>query len=63
MIGAKVSRSPGVVVVTAEEDAVVKLSGRSFKLRAYRPLRLRAVGQPVVTLAAAMNPARTTVLR
>ncbi len=63
VIGAKVKRSPGLVVVTAEEDAVVELAGRSFKLRAYRPLRLRAVGRPVVTLSAAMNPERITVLR
>ena len=63
VVGAKVRRAPGVVVVTAEEDAVVRLAGRSFKLRAYRPLRLRAVGRPVVTLSAAMNPARTTVVR
>ena len=63
VVGAKVRRAPGVVVVTAEEDAVVTLAGRSFKLRAYRPLRLRAAGRPVVTLSAAMNPARKTVLR
>ncbi len=63
VVGAKVRRGPGHVVVTAEEDAVVTLGGRSFKLRAYRPLRLRSVGRPVVTLAAAMNPARKTVLR
>jgi hypothetical protein len=63
VVGATVKRAPGVVVVTAEEDAVVTLGGRSFKLRAYRSLRLRAAGRPVVTLSAAMNPARTTVLR
>ena len=63
VVGAKVRRPPGVVVVTAEEDAVVRLAGRTFKLRAYRPLRLRALGRPVVTLSAAMNPGRTTVVR
>ncbi len=63
VIGAKVKRSPGLVVVTAEEDAVVDLGGRSFKLRAYRPLTLRAAGRPVVTLLAAMNLERQTVLR
>jgi hypothetical protein len=63
VVGAMVKRAPGVVVVTAEEDAVVTLAGRSFKLRAYRPLRLPALGRPVVTLAAAMNPVRKTVLR
>ena len=62
-MGAKVRRAPGVVVVSAEEDAVVRLAGRTFKLRAYRPLRLRAVGRPVVTLSAAMNPGRKTVVR
>ncbi|MDX6422731.1 MAG: polysaccharide biosynthesis protein PslG [Gaiellaceae bacterium] len=63
VVGAKVRRAPGVVVVSAEEDAVVRLGARSFKLRAYRPLRLRAAGRPVVTLSAAMNPARKTVVR
>jgi hypothetical protein len=63
VVGAQVTRAPGVVVLTAEEDAVATLAGRSFKLRAYRPLRLRAAGRPVVTLSAAMNPARKTILR
>lgn len=63
VVGAKVRRAPGLVVVTAEEDAVVKVGTRSFKLRAYRPLTVRQVGRPVVTLSAAMNPQRKTVLR
>jgi hypothetical protein len=63
VVGAKVRRSPGLVVVTAEEDAVVKVGARSYKLRAYRPLKVRAAGRPVVTLSAAMNPARRAVLR
>lgn len=63
VVGAKVRRSVGLVVVTAEEDAVVKVGSRSFKLRAYRPLRIRAGGRPVVTLSAAMNPQRKTILR
>jgi hypothetical protein len=58
-----VRRSPGVLVVTAEEDAVVEVGVRRFKLRAYRPLRIRSAGRPVVTLTAAMNPQRETVLR
>jgi hypothetical protein len=63
VVGAKVTRSPGVVVVTAEEDAVVRVGTRSFQLRAYRPLKVRAAGRPVVTLSAAMNPGRRAVLR
>jgi hypothetical protein len=63
VVGAKVRRSPGVLVVTAEEDAVVEVGARRFKLRAYRPLRIRSAGRPVVTLIAAMNPQRETVLR
>jgi hypothetical protein len=41
----------------------VKVGGRSFRLRAYRPLKVRAAGRPAVTLSAAMNPSRRTVLR
>jgi hypothetical protein len=63
VIGASVKRSPGLVVVTAEEDAVVKVGTRSFRLRAYRPRTIRVPGRPVVTLTAAMNPRRKTVLR
>ena len=63
VVGVKVRRSPGLVVVTAEEDAVAKVGTRSFKVRAYRPLRIRVAGRPVVTLSAAMNPQRKTVLR
>jgi len=63
VVGAKVRRSPGLVVVTAEEDAVVKVGARSFRLRAYRSLKVRTAGRPVVTLSAAMNPARRAVLR
>jgi len=63
VVGAKVRRVKGAVVVTAEEDAVVRVAGRSFQVRAYRPRTIRAVGRPVVTFSAAMNPRRTTVLR
>jgi hypothetical protein len=63
VVGAKVRRSAGLVVVTAEEDAVVEVGGRSFRLRAYRPLKVRAAGRPAVTLSAAMNPSRRIVLR
>lgn len=63
VVGARVKRARGVVVVTAEEDAVVRVGGRAFTLRAYRPRSLQAVGRPVVTFSAAMNPLRTTVFR
>jgi hypothetical protein len=63
VVGATVRRAKGAVVVTAEEDAVVGVAGRSFQIRAYRPRTIRAVGRPVVTFSAAMNPRRTTVLR
>ena len=63
VVGAEVRRVPGAVVVTAEEDAVVRVAGRTFQLRAYRPRTIRAVGRPVVTFSAAMNLRRTTVLR
>ena len=63
VVGAKVRRVPGAVVVTAEEDAVVRVAGRSIQVRAYRPRTIRALGRPVVTFSAAMNPRRVTVLR
>jgi hypothetical protein len=63
VVGAKVRRVRGAVVVSAEEDAVVRVAGRSFQVRAYRPRTIRAAGRPVVTFSAVMNPRRTTVLR
>jgi hypothetical protein len=63
VVGATVRRPAGRVVVTAEEDAVVKVGTRSFKLRAYRPLTILTAGRPVVTIRAAMNLQRETVLR
>ena len=58
VVGAKVVRSPGSIVVSAMEDATVVVGSKRFKLRAYRPLKLRVVGRPVVELVAAMNDER-----
>ena len=52
VVGAEVRRVPGVAVVTAEEDAVVRVAGRTFQLRAYRPRTIRAVGRPWSLLSA-----------
>ncbi len=63
VVGAKVIRAPGRVVLRAEEDAIARVGTRAFRLRAYRPLAVRATGRPLVTLSAAMNPSRRAVFR
>ena len=61
--GAKVVRAAGRVTITAEEEATVRVAGKIFRLRAYKPLRVRVVGRPAVELAAAMNPKRRSLFR
>jgi hypothetical protein len=61
VVGAKVERRAGKVVVTAQEDATVLVGGKRFKLRAYRPLTLRVAGRPTIELVAAMNEERQSI--
>lgn len=61
--GASVTRVPGRVVVRAEEDATARIAGRSFRIRAYRPLTVRTTGRPPVVVSAAMNPRREALFR
>ena len=63
VIGAAVTYSRGRVVATAEEDATATIAGRSYRVRAYRPLRITVSGRPVVELTAAMNPERVSSFR
>jgi hypothetical protein len=63
VIGAGVAYSRGRVVVKAEEDATATIAGRSYPVRAYRPLRIAVSGRPVVELTAAMNPERVSTFR
>src|SRR5919106_3658384 len=58
VVGAKVRRAGGRILVTAAEDAAVTVGTASFRLRAHRTLRIRAGGTPTVRLIAAVNPAR-----
>jgi hypothetical protein len=46
--------------VKAEEDATATIAGRSYRVRAYRPLRVAVSGRPVVDLTAAVNPERVS---
>ena len=59
IVGAKVTRAPGRVVIRAEEDAVARVGTKTFRVRAYRPLVVRTSGRPLVELTAAMNPRRS----
>ena len=63
VIGAAVAYSRGRVVVKADEDATATIAGRSYPVRAYRPLRVAVKGRPVVELTAAMNPERVSSFR
>ena len=63
VIGAAVAYSRGRVVVKADEDATATIAGRSYPVRAYRPLRVAVSGRPVVELTAAMNPERVSSFR
>jgi hypothetical protein len=63
VIGAKATFGRGKVRLYAEEDATVRVAGRSYRLRAYRPLRVKVAGRPVVRFVAAMNPRRTSTFR
>jgi hypothetical protein len=60
VIGAAVAYSRGRVLVKAEEDATATIAGRSYRVRAYRPLRVAVSGRPVVDLTAAVNPERVS---
>jgi hypothetical protein len=63
VVGAKVVRKPGLVTVSAEEGATVRVAGKAYALRAYKPLRVRVSGRPLVELRAAMNPERSNLFR
>lgn len=61
VIGAEVGRPAGKVVVHVDEDAFAKIGGRSYEVKAYRPLEVRVSGRPVVRLEAAMNRDRVSI--
>lgn len=61
VIGAEVARPAGKVIVYVDEDAFAEIGGRSYKVRAYRPLQVRVSGRPLVRLEAAMNRDRVSV--
>jgi hypothetical protein len=61
VVGAKVVRRAGRVVVSAQEDATVLVGRKRFKLRAYRQLSLRVAGRPTVELVATMNDERQSL--
>jgi hypothetical protein len=63
VIGAKVRHLSGKIVVSAEEDATVRVAGMTKALRADRPLELEVTGRPVVRFNAAMNPKRVSTFR
>lgn len=63
VIGAAVTYSRGRVVVKADEDATATIAGRTYKVRAYRPLRVAVRGRPAVDLTAAMNSERVSSFR
>jgi hypothetical protein len=63
VVGASVSYSRGRVVVKAEEDATALIAGRTYKVRAYRPLKVEVRGRPAVELTAAMNSERVSEFR
>jgi hypothetical protein len=62
VVGAKVRRVGGRILISAEEDARVIVRGRSYALRAHRTLAVRAPVPAVVRFIAAMNAERETAL-
>jgi hypothetical protein len=62
VVGAKVRRAGGRALISAEEDAVVKVGRVRYQLRAYRTLRVRIGPSAVVRLTSKMNPERSTAL-
>jgi hypothetical protein len=62
VVGAKVRRAGSRALISAQEDAVAKVGGVHYRLRAYKTLRVRIGVTAVVQLTSKMNPERHTVL-
>jgi hypothetical protein len=62
VIGARVRLRGSFAVLSAEEDAVARVGGVRYQLRAYRPIRVRVRPTTMVEFTAKMNPERFTVL-
>jgi hypothetical protein len=62
VLGAKVRRVGSRALISAQEDATVKVGGVRYQLRAYKTLRVRVGVTAVVQLTSKMNPERRTVL-
>jgi hypothetical protein len=62
VVGAKVRRAGSRALISAQEDAVVKVGGVRYQLRAYKTLRVRIGVTAVVQLTSKMNPERRTLL-
>jgi hypothetical protein len=60
VLGAKVRRAGSRALISAQEDAVVKVGGVRYQLRAYRTLPVRIGVTAVVRLTSKMNPERRT---
>jgi hypothetical protein len=62
VVGAKVRRVGNRALISAQEDAVVKVGGVRYQLRAHRTLPVRVGATALVQLTSKMNPERRTVL-
>jgi hypothetical protein len=62
VLGAKVRRAGSRALISAKEDATVKVGGVRYQLRAYRTLRVRVGVTALVQLTSKMNPERRTAL-
>lgn len=62
VLGAKVRRAGSRALISAEEDATVKVGRMRYQLRAYRTLPVRVGVTAVVQLTSKMNPERRTSL-
>jgi hypothetical protein len=62
VLGAKVRRAGDRALISAQEDAVVKVGGVHYQLRAYRTLPVRVGATALVQFTSKMNPERQTRL-